>query len=321
MTKGFWLKILIVIITVLLPLILNGYQLQVMVMVGIFSILTLSLNVISGYGGMISLGHAGFFLVGAYTSAILTVDAGVNPWLALIAAILVTALFGLLLSFPALKLSGHFLAVITIAFGLIMQILAINMEWLTGGIEGVSQIPRPSIFGYDLKGDNAFYYLVAVVLIATFWLLKQILHSDFGRSLRAVRDDEVAASCMGIDIRATKIIAFVLSAGVAGLAGALYAHFVRYLNPDSFTLEISIRVFLMVIIGGIGSLGGSILGAATVYLLPEFLRFLDNYYYLAFGLAVVLVMRFLPGGLISLGPILERGISRGSTSKRRRKDA
>lgn len=313
-------RLIVVAAILLLPSILNGYQLQVMVMVGIFAILTLSLNVISGYGGMISLGHAGFFLVGAYTSALLTVDMGVNPWIALIAAILMTAVFGLLLSIPALKLSGHFLAVITIAFGMIMQILAINMEWLTGGIEGVSRIPAPSIFGYSLRGGNQSYYLVAILLGATLWLLHQILASDFGRSLRAARDDEVAASCMGIDIRLTKIMAFVLSAGVAGLAGGLYAHFVRYINPDSFTLEVSIRIFLMVIIGGIGSLSGSLLGAATVYLLPEFLRFLDNYYYLTFGLAVVLVMRFLPGGLISLGSVLRRRRADSVNRKRRKQD-
>ncbi len=299
-----------------LPALLPAYPLQLMVMVGIFAVLTLSLNLISGYAGMISLGHAGFFLIGAYTSALLAVDLGAPFWVGLPAAFLVTAAFGLLLGFPALKLSGHFLAVITIAFGLIVHLLSINAEWLTRGISGVPNVPRPSLAGYALRGDAAYYYVVLAVLGGVLAACDQLVRSGFGRALMAVRDDETAAACMGVDVRVLKIQAFVLSAGVAGIAGSLYAHYVRYINPDSFTIDISIRVLIMMVVGGTGSLAGSLLGAFTVYLMPEALRFMNEYYYLVFGAVVVGMMLFLPGGLVSLPGAL-RGAAGGLRGARR----
>ncbi len=287
---------------VTVPFLLSDYHLQVAVMVGIFALLSLSLNVLSGYAGMISLGHAGFFLIGAYTSAILATRLAMPFGVSVVGATAVTALSGLLLAVPALKLSGHFLAVITIAFGLIMHLLAINLEFITNGVSGISGIARPSLGSWSMKSDLAYYWLVLAALALVCLLVSAYVRSGYGRALRALRDDEIAAGCMGVDVRMAKIHAFVISAGIAGLAGCLYAHYVRYINPESFTLDISIRILIMMVVGGVGSILGSVVGALVVYVLPETLRFLNDYYYLVFGFVVILLMLVLPRGLVSLIP-------------------
>ncbi len=285
---------------VFVPFLLSAYQLQIAVMIGIFALLALSLNVLSGFAGMISLGQAGFFLIGSYTSAILSTRFGMPFAISLLAATTLTALSGMLLAVPAMKLSGHFLAVITIAFGLILHVLAINLEFITNGVSGISGIPRPAIGPWSLKSDLSYYFFVLAILALVCLLVSAYVRSGYGRALRALKDDEVAAGCMGVNVNVAKIHAFVISAGIAGLAGCLYAHYVRYINPESFTLDISIRILIMVVIGGIGSIFGSIIGAFTVYILPESLRFLNDYYYLVFGFVIIVLMLFLPQGLVSL---------------------
>lgn len=284
------------------PFLLSDYHLQIAVMVGIFALLSLSLNVLSGYAGMISLGHAGFFLIGAYTSAILATRFAMPFGVSVVGAIAITAVSGLLLAVPALKLSGHFLAVITIAFGLILHLLAINLEFITNGVSGISGIARPSLGSWSMKSDLAYYWLVLAALALVCLLVSAYIRSGYGRALRALRDDEIAAGCMGVDVKMAKIHAFVISAGIAGLAGCLYAHYVRYINPESFTLDISIRILIMMVVGGVGSILGSVVGALVVYVLPETLRFLNDYYYLVFGFVVILLMLVLPRGLVSLIP-------------------
>ena len=284
------------------PLVLSGYHLQVAVMVGIFALLTISLNLLSGYAGMISLGHAGFFLIGSYTSAILATRFAMPFPVSLVAAAVVTAASGLLLSIPALKLSGHFLAVITIAFGLILHLLSINLEFITNGVSGISGIPRPSFGSWSMKSDVVYYWLVLAILALVSLLVSAYVRSGYGRALRALRDDEIAAGCMGVDVNLAKVHAFVISAAIAGIAGCLYAHYVRYINPESFTLDISIRILIMMVVGGVGSILGSLVGAFVVYVLPESLRFLNDYYYLVFGFVIMLLMLVLPRGLVSLIP-------------------
>jgi branched-chain amino acid transport system permease protein len=292
------------------PLVLSGYHLQVAVMVGIFALLTISLNLLSGYAGMISLGHAGFFLIGSYTSAILATRFAMPFPVSLVAAAVVTAASGLLLSIPALKLSGHFLAVITIAFGLILHLLSINLEFITNGVSGISGIPRPSFGSWSMKSDVVYYWLVLAILALVSLLVSAYVRSGYGRALRALRDDEIAAGCMGVDVNLAKVHAFVISAAIAGIAGCLYAHYVRYINPESFTLDISIRILIMMVVGGVGSILGSLVGAFVVYVLPESLRFLNDYYYLVFGFVIMLLMLVLPRGLVSLIP----GLRAGSTA-------
>jgi branched-chain amino acid transport system permease protein len=293
---------------VAIPWFLPPYPLQLMVMVGIFSILTLSLNLITGYAGLVSLGQAGFFMVGSYVSALLSAKLGVSPWLSIVAAVVVSAAFGVLLGFPALKLSGHFLAVITIAFGLIMHLLAVNLEWLTGGVQGVSRIPRPYLLDLALRSDRHYYWFVLSILAGLTFFYHSLIESGFGRALKAIREDEAAAACMGVNVKSTKIIVFVISAGIAGLAGATYSHYVRFITPDSFTIDLSIRVLIMMIVGGIGTISGSLVGTLVVYTLPEALRFLRDYYYLVFGTLIILIMLFLPGGLVSVSKAGQREI-------------
>jgi branched-chain amino acid transport system permease protein len=290
-----------------LPYFLSAYHLQIAVMVGIFALLTLSLNLLSGYAGMISLGHAGFFLIGSYTSAILAARFSMPFPVSLVAATVVTAAGGLLLAIPALKLSGHFLAVITIAFGLILHLLAINLEFITNGVSGISGIARPSFGSWSMKSDVEYYWLVVAILALVCLLVFAYVRSGYGRALRALRDDEIAAGCMGVDVKLAKMHAFVISAAIAGIAGCLYAHYVRYINPESFTLDISIRILIMMVVGGIGSILGSVVGALVVYVLPEALRFLNAYYYLVFGFVIMLLMLVLPRGLVSLIPGLRSG--------------
>jgi branched-chain amino acid transport system permease protein len=289
-------------IAVFVPFLLSDYHLQIAVMVGIFALLALSLNVLSGYAGMISLGHAGFFLIGSYTSAILATRFGMPFPVSLAAATALTAVSGLLLAVPAMKLSGHFLAVITIAFGLILHLLSVNLESITNGVSGISNIARPGLGSWSLKSDLSYYFFVLAMLTLVCLLVSAYVRSGYGRALRALRDDEIAAGCMGVNVNVAKIHAFVISAGIAGLAGSLYAHYVRYINPESFTLDISIRILIMMVVGGIGSILGSVVGAFVVYVLPETLRFLNDYYYLVFGLVIILLMLFLPRGLVSLIP-------------------
>jgi branched-chain amino acid transport system permease protein len=265
---------------------------------------------LSGYAGMISLGHAGFFLIGSYTSAILATRFAMPFPVSLVAAAVVTAASGLLLSIPALKLSGHFLAVITIAFGLILHLLSINLEFITNGVSGISGIPRPSFGSWSMKSDVVYYWLVLAILALVSLLVSAYVRSGYGRALRALRDDEIAAGCMGVDVNLAKVHAFVISAAIAGIAGCLYAHYVRYINPESFTLDISIRILIMMVVGGVGSILGSLVGAFVVYVLPESLRFLNDYYYLVFGFVIMLLMLVLPRGLVSLIP----GLRAGSTA-------
>jgi branched-chain amino acid transport system permease protein len=292
----------LILVAIFVPMTLSSYQLQIAVMVGIFALLALSLNLLSGYAGMISLGHAGFFLIGSYVSAILATRYGVSFGVSLVGAVAVTALSGLLLAVPAMKLSGHFLAVITIAFGLILHLLAINLEFITNGVSGISGIARPRFGSWVMSSDLSYYFMVLGFVATVALLMAAYVRSGYGRALRALRDDELAAGCMGVNITVAKIHVFVISAGIAGLAGCLYAHYVRYINPESFTIDISIRILIMVVVGGIGSIWGSIIGAFVVYVLPEALRILNDYYYLVFGFVVILLMMVLPGGIVSLIP-------------------
>lgn len=281
-----------------LPMALSEFRLHLAIMTGIFMVLSLSLNLISGNTGIVSLGHAGFFAIGAYTSAILAKSG--TPFLAaLLAGALLSGLFSLLLAIPALRVTGIYLKVITIAAGLIVHLLVTNLE-ITGGVSGIMGIPRPSVFGLHFRSTLQYYYLVVFWLLLSIGLVVLIEHSYIGRALKSLRDDELAATTLGVNPITFKVLAFFLSATLAGIAGSLYAHYARFIGPDSFTISLSIRILMMIVIGGLGSVWGSVLGTLMIYLLPEVLRFLDTSYYLVFGLLLTLMALFLPGGLIQI---------------------
>jgi len=291
--KGIYLILLLLII---LPLFLGNYKLQLAIMSGVFILLTLSLNLMCGYTGQFSFGHAGFYAIGAYTSAILATRYNLPFLIGLIGAFVMSGIVGLVIGLPCLRTKSIYLSVMTIGFGMIVNLLANNLDFLTGGTSGIMKIPRPNLFRTDLS----YYYIVLAAVVIIIYFTNEIINSKFGRALISIREDELAASTMGINITYYKVFSFVLSASIAGVAGALYAHFARFICPDSFTMHTSIKILVMVVLGGLGSIWGSVIGAIIGSLLPEMLRSMQNYYYFAYGIMLILLLLFFPDGLISV---------------------
>jgi branched-chain amino acid transport system permease protein len=278
----------------------SPYVLRLANVAAIWVIVALGLHFILGMTGQISIGHAAFFGIGAYTSSLLTVDFGCSFWLALPASCLTSSLFGVLLGFPAIKIRTHYLALVTIGFQEIFRLVMMNWTSFTHGASGVSRIPPPLFFGVPLSTDRRYYYLVLPFLLLAIWSAARISGSSVGRTMRAVKEREVAAQTLGINIRSMKVLAFTLGAAYAGIGGSLYAHLATYINPDSFTLGESINSLIMLLIGGIGSVAGAVIGAVVITLLPEALRFMQGYHMLVFSIALVALMIFMPKGLIGI---------------------
>lgn len=267
----------------------------------IHAILVLSLNVVLGYTGQIALGHAGFFGIGAYTAALLTAGRdGLTFWPGLVAASAVTAAAGIVLGIPTLRLKGHYLALATLGFGEIMRIIFFNWKPVTHGMDGISGIPAPSFFLFQITGERGFFYLLCVFLAVSVMFSIRLERSKFGRAFMAIRDAEVAAGAMGVNVTRMKVVAFTLSAGMAGVAGALYAHLASFISPDVFIFEVSAAILTMLLVGGMGSVGGSVFGGLLLTYLPELLRFSRTYYMLLYGAGIVAMVVFLPSGIAGL---------------------
>jgi len=277
----------------------NSYYLNVLVFVGIYSLITIGLSLLMGYTGQISLGHAAFFGLGAYTSGVLSTKFGVSPWLALLAAIFVTGGIAFLIAAPALKLKGHYLAMATLAFGYIVFIVFNQASSLTGGPSGFGQIPRFRLGNFLLRSDVHYYYLVWTLVIVVLLVSLNIIHSRVGRALRSIHEGELTANIMGVNTAKYKIQVFVLSAVYASLAGSLYAHFITFLNPTPFGFHFSIVLVAMVAVGGMASVWGAMIGAALLTILPEYLRAFHDYDILIYGSILLLIMVFLPQGLFA----------------------
>ncbi len=277
----------------------NSYYLNVLVFVGIYSLITIGLSLLMGYTGQISLGHAAFFGLGAYTSGVLSTKFGVSPWLALLAAIFVTGGIAFLIAAPALKLKGHYLAMATLAFGYIVFIVFNQASSLTGGPSGFGQIPRFRLGNFLLRSDVHYYYLVWTLVIVVLLVSLNIIHSRVGRALRSIHEGELTANIMGVNTAKYKIQVFVLSAVYASLAGSLYAHFITFLNPTPFGFHFSIVFVAMVAVGGMASVWGAMIGAALLTILPEYLRAFHDYDILIYGSILLLIMMFLPQGLFA----------------------
>jgi branched-chain amino acid transport system permease protein len=281
------------------PLIFKGgYLLNVLVFVGIHTILAVGLNLLLGYAGQISLGHAAFFGLGAYISGILTTTYNVNPWLAIIIAAVAVGIMAFVVGFPILKLKGHYLAMATLGLGIIIYITFNEAIDLTGGPSGLSGIPNLSIGQLIFDNDLKNYYLIWTFTLATMLLSINLANSRIGRALRAIHDSEVAARVMGVNARLLKVQIFALSAFISAIAGSLYAHTMTFISPASFGFNFSIELVTMVIIGGLGSIYGSFLGAALLTLLPELLRAFQDYDIMIYGLLLILMTMFMPGGLV-----------------------
>ncbi len=277
----------------------NSYYLNVLVFVGIYSLITIGLSLLMGYTGQISLGHAAFFGLGAYTSGVLSTKFGVSPWLALLAGIFVTGGIAFLIAAPALKLKGHYLAMATLAFGYIVFIVFNQASSLTGGPSGFGQIPRFRLGNFLLRSDVHYYYLVWTLVIVVLLVSLNIIHSRVGRALRSIHEGELTANIMGVNTAKYKIQVFVLSAVYASLAGSLYAHFITFLNPTPFGFHFSIVLVAMVAVGGMASVWGAMIGAALLTILPEYLRAFQDYDILIYGSILLVIMMFLPQGLFA----------------------
>lgn len=284
-----------------LPAILsNEYYIHLANMVGISVMLTLSLNLVFGFAGQISVGHAGFYAIGAYVFANAVVKWQYPFFFSVLLALLACAAVGLLIGLPALRLRGFYLAMATLAFGVVVFTTANQWQQFTGGAMGFLGIPRPTVLGYQLNTEGAYYYLILSCAVIVFWIIHNLRDSDVGRSMVAVRDSESAAESLGINTTKYKLIAFVLASAFAGLAGALYASLARYISPNNFTLTLSFVILAMVIIGGLGSNLGAILGGVVMVLLPESTHFLGKFHLMVYSFLLILVVIFAPHGIMGL---------------------
>jgi branched-chain amino acid transport system permease protein len=288
----------------------GGYLMNVLVFVGINTMLAVALNLLLGYAGQISLGHAGFFGIGAYLSGILTATCGWNPWLAMPLAALAVGILATLIGFPILKLKGHYLAMATLGLGIIIYIVFNETVDLTGGPSGLSGIPNLAVGSLVFDSDIKNYYLVWTFTLAVMLFSVNLAGSRIGRALRAVHDSEVAARVMGVNARLLKVQVFALSAVISSLAGSLYAHTMTFVSPASFGFNFSIELLTMVVIGGLGSVYGSFLGAALLTLLPELLRGAQDYDIVIYGGLLMVMVMFMPGGLVRGIPDLFRRMAR-----------
>ncbi len=294
-------KVLLVVLVLAIPVLMpNNYYMGLANLSLIYIIVAIGLNFIYGYTGYISFAQAGFFGIGAYTSALLAVDGHMSFWVTLPLSGLIAAVVGIMLGIPALKLSGHYLAMCTIGFGIIVQMILQNWTAFTHGAQGIGGIPGISLGPLTIANPTQYYYFTLVFACLAALLSWTIENSNLGRSFKAVREDEIAASTSGINLTFTKVFSFALSALFAGLAGSLYAHMSSYISPDTFSFDQSIIFFTMVLVGGAGTVWGPIVGAVLLTFIPELLRFLEEYYMALFGIGICLAMLFMPQGIVRL---------------------
>lgn len=274
-------------------------RMRLFIMIALYAMLGMGLNILTGYSGLVSLGHAGFYGIGAYVCALLQVRLGVNFWIALLVAGCFTALIGFLLGLPSLRLSGTYLSIVTLGFCEIVQMILKQWESVTNGNYGVRNIPRPEIFGIELNLANGGYLVLILILVLLTGLASlAIKKSNTGRAFTAIRDDELAAGMMGIKTSRYKIMAFVISAFITGIAGGFYSQLNGYIEPTNFVFNISILILSVVIVGGLGTVRGMVFGAALLQLFPEVFRFLNEWRFVIYGVLLVLMMRFRPQGAL-----------------------
>lgn len=284
----------------------NEYELRLFMLFLIYGVIAAGLNVLVGLSGLVSLGQAGLFALGAYTSSILATRLGFDMVSSTICAAIITGLFGALLAFPSVRVRGVYLAVVTIAFGIIVENVAIEWQSLTGGTTGLSSIPRPNLLGERLSGYG-FYGVLAVSLFIATAIGHNLKHSRYGRAMLAVAQSETAAKSLGINATAVRTLAFVIAAVTAGVAGSYYAFLNSYISPDIFTFQDSVRFLLMVILGGAGTTFGPVIGALILTYLPEYLQDFQLWQKFAYGALLVAVMFILPKGILgSLGSLAAR---------------
>jgi branched-chain amino acid transport system permease protein len=271
---------------------------DIMVFAGIYCLITIGLSLLMGYAGQISIGHAAFFGIGAYISGILTTNYGMNPWVCMGIGMAVAAGVAVVVGAPSLKLRGHYLAMATLAFGIIVFIIFNEETQWTGGPDGMSGIPGLSLFGFEFDSIESYYYLVWGVVLAAFIFTVNVIQSGTGRALRAIHASEPAARAMGVDVSRFKILVFVYSAVLASLAGSFYAHYLNFINPATFDLFFSIKLLIMIALGGMHNIWGAIVGTGLItFLSNEWLHYFEEFEVIVYGAILLFVTVLLPEGL------------------------
>jgi branched-chain amino acid transport system permease protein len=293
-------------LALLLPLFVSGYGIRILNLAFISAIAVIGLNFAFGYAGLITLAQAGFVGCGAYVTAILATTGGLSPWLAIPIATAAGGVLAVVIGIPILRLKGHYLALATLGFNVSFVIVATNWKSVMGGTDGISGIPPLSLGPFALATDHRYFYVVWLALAGAVWVAWRIRNSHVGLAMIAVRDDEIATATSSIGVTRIKVQAFALSATYAALAGALFAHMTNFVAPDDFALGHSIVYLAMLIIGGEGSILGAVIGAIIVTFMPELLRDLGSAYMIFFGCLMLLILIFLPKGLMSLAGVVGR---------------
>ena len=293
-----WAVAAIAVAALVFPMVTSDYWIDVAVFWGIYVLLGLSLNIIVGEVGLFDMGHMAFFAIGAYTTAILSGQLGISLWLLLPLSGVAAGLAGYVLARPIIHLRGDYLLIVTIGLNEMIRISLLNNPWgLTGGPNGVIMLDQFRVLGLTIQKPIHFYYLVWVFVAVSMFALVRLQRSRIGRAWNYIREDEVAAEALGIDVRAAKLLAFTLGAGLAGATGTIFAAKLVVISPESFTFMESVILFCIVVLGGMGSIPGVVLGSAAMLVLPEILRNFAQYRMLFFGAAMVLMMIFRPQGL------------------------
>jgi branched-chain amino acid transport system permease protein len=296
-----------------LPLWLSSaYHVHVAIMAGIFGVLALSLNLLLGFTGQLSLGHAAFFGIGAYTSALLTLKLEWPFWPALLAAVALAGAAGWLIGRLSLKLRGAYFVLVTISFAGVISLVSVNWIELTNGPLGLPGVPAPELLGWSLRGKSAYYYLVLAAVALSYVVCQRLVKSRIGRAFVALRENEPLAESIGVDVTHYLVLAAVVSAGMAGLGGSLYAHYTRFVSPEVFLFTYTVTMVVMVVAGGKGTLAGPLVGAVLFTVLPEALRAAASWQWqmLVYGVLLVVLVLFLPRGIVpALQALRGRGIS------------
>ncbi len=297
----------IAVVVALLPLVLpTDFYLRVVALVFINALAVLGLNLLMGFAGQVSLGHAGFFGIGAYAVALGPTYLGLPSWVSLVGGTVLSALVAFVVGRPILRLRGYYLAIATLGMGVLIAMVISNESDLTGGPNGM-EVPHLIVFGRRLTGPFAWYWIAGVSLVIGVWLAVNLIESPTGRALRAIHDSEIAARVLGIRVGRYKLFAFVLSAAYASIAGSYFTLFDGFVTPNSASFLNSIEFVVMAVLGGLGSILGSVVGAAILVILPQFLTVFHEYEHVVLGAIIILLLIFLPAGIVpTVSPVLRR---------------
>ncbi len=276
----------------------SAYILRIVTVCMMYVMIALSLNLLTGFLGLMTLGQAAFWGIGAYTAAILATQMGWGMGMCMIASALMAGLLSLLVALPTMRLKGYFLTVVTLGFCEIVRLVEMNWMDLTRGPLGIAGIPSPNFFGIDLSSNRQIYYVMLVLVVVSAVIIFSIVHSRVGLAIMAIRDDDLAAASMGVNVVKYKIMVFLISTMMVGVAGAFYAHYISFIDPSGFTTAASTDMLIMAIFGGLGSIPGTILGASLLTILPETIRAMAEYRNLVYGIIIVVLMMVKPDGIL-----------------------